>query len=70
MLTSKERQILQYFMQGYTYREIAQHVFLSESSVRDIIYKYRQRYQCKNHVVLALFIERNNLIPSPVNQGA
>ncbi len=49
-LTDREREILRYSAQGYTYKEIAHTLFLSAGTVRNYMSEILQKLQAKNKV--------------------
>jgi DNA-binding CsgD family transcriptional regulator len=62
-ISSKELEVLQYLAKGYTYKEIAEALFITTSAVEKRIRPLFSRFDVRNNTNLVAFGYEHNLLP-------
>lgn len=58
LLTPREKDVLEFVIQGLTNREIAEHLFLSEGTVRNVLSVIMEKLNVKNRTQLSVAVTR------------
>ncbi len=61
-ISPREVSIIKLIADGKSYKEIGEHLYLAEGTVRNIIYELLNKFELKDRIQLAVFAAKNKLI--------